>query len=199
LFAASCVVFQLNAHVELATPEGGETYYSGALVDVSWAETQAHNTLNWDLLYTLDSGSSWDTLEADIPLEARSYEWKVPVTATVNAKIRIVQDNVGDDYQGTSANFTILVATGLGDPQKQIQMNVYPNPMLDYTIVEFENSMNVSHTLSIYNTQGKKLMSVHDITSGFVRVRRKNLAAGLYFISLRDEKEVRAMSKIVIE
>ena len=70
---------------------------------------------------------------------------------------------------------------------------------LDYTIVEFENSLHVSHTLSIYNTQGKMLRSFHNITSGFVNVERKNLAAGLYFISLRDEKEVRAMSKLAIE
>ena len=199
MLAGACIMFQLNAHVELANPEGGETYYSGAIVNLSWVEVQAHNTLNWDLFFSLDGGSSWEILKADISLETRSYEWTVPATTTVKAKIRIVQDNVGDDYQGTSANFTILGATGIADPLKQIQMNVYPNPMLDYTNVEFENSMHVSHTLSIYNTQGKMLRSIHNITSGFVKVERKNLAAGLYFISLRDENEVRAMSKLAVE
>jgi hypothetical protein len=57
---------------------------------------------------------------------------------------------------------------------------MYPNPLIDYTSIEFENS-------------------IHNITSGTVRVERKNLPSGLYFIRLRDEKEIRAFGKLAVE
>ncbi len=193
------VMFQLNAHVNLITPMGGETYHPGDEVNVEWVETQSHTTLNWDLVFSMDGGLSWDTIQVDIPFESRSYQWTVPETTTVQAQIKIVQDNVNVDYNGTSQNFTIVAATGIIDPLDLFQIKMYPNPLVDYTSIEFENSMHINHTLTIYNTQGKIVRSVHNITSGTVRVERKNLTSGLYFIRLHDENEIRAMGKLAVE
>jgi hypothetical protein len=96
------VMFQLRGHVDMINPMGGETYHPGDEVKVEWEETQSHNTLNWDLLFSMDGGLSWDTVKADITLESHSYQWTVPETTTVQGQIRIVQDNVNDDYKGTS-------------------------------------------------------------------------------------------------
>ena len=199
MLIAASLMFQLHGHVDLLTPEGGETYHPGEVVYVSWVEIQAHNTLNWDLLFSMDGGSSWDTVKADIPVETLSYDWTVPAATTAKGKIRIVQDNVNADYEGISPNFNIIEATGIPDPLNQIQIKVYPNPLVDHTSIEFENSMHRSHTLTIYNTQGKIVRSIPDITSGTVKVERKNLTSGFYFIRLRDEKEVMAMGKLVVE
>jgi len=199
LLIAASFMFQLDGHVDLATPEGGETFHPGEVVYVSWVEVQAHNTLNWDLLFSMDGGSSWDTVKSDIPVEALSYDWTVPATTTANGKIKIIQDNENANYEGTSPNFNIIEATGIHDPLKLVQISVYPNPLVDYSFIEFENSRHRSHTLSIYNTQGKIVRSIPDIRSGTVKVERKNLTSGLYFIRLRDEKDVRAMGKLVVE
>jgi len=199
LLISASLMFQLHGHVDLHTPEGGETFHPGEVVYVSWVEVQAHNTLNWDLLYSNDGGSSWDTVKSDIPVETLSYDWTVPATTTAKGKIRIVQDNVNADYEGISPNFIIIEATGLHDPLNQIQISVYPNPLVDHTSIEFENSTYRSHTLTIYNTQGKIVRSIPDIRSGIVKVERKNLTSGLYFIRLRDENEVRAMGKLAVE
>jgi hypothetical protein len=117
----------------------------------------------------------------------------------VQGQIRIVQDNVGDDYYGTSQNFTIVAATGIVDPLNSIQMNMHPNPLRDYTSIEFENSRHINHSLTIYDAQGKIVRSIQNITSGTVRVERKNLTTGLYFIRLRDENEIRAFGKLAVE
>ena len=123
----------------------------------------------------------------------------MPEITTVRGQIKIVQDNVTDDYDGTSQNFTIVPATGIGDSRNLIQINMYPNPLIDYTSIAFDNSMHLKHSLTIYNTQGRIVRSINNITSGIVKVERENLTAGLYFIQLRDENEIRAVGKLAIE
>jgi hypothetical protein len=199
LLVGVSVMSQLFGHVDLSNPQGGETFHPGEEVNVEWVETQSHELLNWDLLFSMDGGLSWDTVKADITLESRSYQWTVPETTTVKGQIRIVQDNVGDDYYGTSQNFTVVTATGIVDPLYSIQMNIYPNPLRDYTSIEFENSKHLNHTLTVYDSQGRIVRSIHNITSGTVRVERNNLTSGLYIIRLRDENEIRAIGKLVIE
>jgi len=199
LFIGVSVMFQLEGHVELTNPEGGESYHPGNVVTVTWIEVVRHNPLNWDLLFSGDGGSSWDTIKANIPVETLSYQWTVPETSTVKARIKIVQDNVNDDYEWSSNNFTIVSATGIGAPLNLIQMNIYPNPLIDYTSIEFENSMHINYTLDIYNTQGRIVRSIPNITSGKVKVEKKNLMAGLYIIRLRNENEILATGKLAIE
>jgi len=192
-------MFPVLGHVDLTNPKGGEVYHTGESVNVSWVEVQAHTTLNWDLLFSTDGGLTWDTVKANIPVEAVSYQWIVPAISTVKGKIKIVQDNVNVDYEGTSQNFSILTTTGIRNPINLIQMNMYPNPLIDYASIEFENPLQMNHTLTIYDTQGKMVRTIHNITSDRVRIERKNLTAGLYFIRLRDEHEIRAMGKLLIE
>lgn len=192
-------IFPVRAHVDLSNPEGGEVYYAGNNVSVTWVEVQAHNTLNWDLYFSRDGGESWETVKADIPVKELSYQWTVPAVVTAQAKIKIVQDNEGTDYEGISANFTILLATGFGKSLNLIQMDLYPNPLLDFTRIKFNNPLQRNHTLSIYNTQGRLVRSIPDITSERVKIERENLSSGLYIIRLRDEKEIRAVSKLVVE
>ena len=193
------LMFQLEGHVELTNPEGGETYHPGNVVTVTWIEVVRHNPLNWDLLFSGDGGSSWDTIKANIPVETLSYQWTVPETSTVKARIKIVQDNVNDDYEWSSNNFTIVSATGIRAPLNLIQMNIYPNPLIDYSSIEFENSMHINYTLDIYNTQGRIVRSIPNITSGKVKVEKKNLMAGLYIIRLLNENEILATGKLAIE
>ena len=193
------VMYQLEGHVELINPEGGESYHPGDSVDVSWVEVQRHMPLNWDLLFSEDGGSTWDTLQANIPNETLSYRWAVPPTQTVKGKIKIVQDNVNADYEWSSNNFTILSPTGIIDPPNSIQFKMYPNPLIDYSSIEFENPMHINYILTIHNIQGKIVRSIHNITSGKVQVERKDLTAGLYFVRLRDENDFLTVGKLIVK
>ncbi len=59
--------------------------------------------------------------------------------------------------------------------------------------------MHKNHTLSLYDTQGRMVISIPNITSGKVQVEREAITAGLYFIRLRDENEIRALGKLVVK
>ena len=192
-------MYQLEGHVELIYPEGGESYHPGDSVDVSWVEVQRHTPLNWDLLFSEDGGASWDTIKANIPNETLNYRWAVPLTQTAKGRIKIVQDNVDANYEWSSNNFTILAPTGITDPPNSIQFKMYPNPLIDYTSIEFENPKRINYTLSIHNIQGKIVRSIHNITSGKVRVERKDLTAGLYFVRLRDENASLTVHKLLVK
>ena len=198
LLIGASLMLQLKAHVDLINPSGGETYYSGETVNVEWQEVISHSTLNWDLLFSGDGGSTWDTLQVDIPLEIHSYQWVVPTTPTIQGQIKIVQDNVDTDYEGISQNFIISSISGIIEPLKSNIISVYPNPLTDFTTLEFENLTRESHTLTLYDTQGQLVRTISNITSDKLIIRRKNLTSGLYILQLRNDKEVRANGKLAI-
>ena len=118
LFMGVLVSIQLQAHVELNYPEGGETHHPGDIITITWTQTIAHNTLNWDLFYSVDGGVSWIILKEDIAVEARSYQWFIPDVNTAKARIRVVQDNEGGGYESGSQNFTIAAVTGVLETNK---------------------------------------------------------------------------------
>ncbi len=198
LFVGAWASLQLQAHVEMNYPQGGETYSPGDSVNITWTETVAHNTLNWDLLYSVDGGHTWSPIKEDIPLEARSYQWIIPDVSTMDGRIKIIQDNEGGDYESSSQNFTITSITGIIDPVQSNEISIFPNPFEDFATIEFNNPEYDSYTLTIYNPQGGVVRSITHLTSGKIELERGNLIAGYYFIQLRDDKQVRATARIVI-
>jgi len=199
LLFGTIIMLQAEGHVELTYPEGGEIFHPGDAVNVTWIEVVRHDPLNWDLFFSKDGGATWDTLKLDIPTETLSYRWNVPVIHTDKGRIKIVQDNVDANYEWISNNFTINAATGIPDPLHALQLKIYPNPLVDYAIIEFDNSGPGSYTLALYNIRGEAVRSIPRVTNGNIRVERKNLAAGLYFILLKEEEEIRAVGKLTVK
>jgi hypothetical protein len=199
LFIGIVLSIQLKAHVELNFPEGGETFHTGDIITITWTETIAHNTLNWDLFYSIDGGLTWNILKEDLAVEARSYQWFIPDVHTTKARIRVVQDNEGGGYEKASQNFTIAAVTGILNPSKPAEIVVFPNPFTDIATLEFPFPINDKHTLSIYNTQGVLVRSFKPNSSDKVELRRGDLAAGHYFLQLREKRQIRATAKFLIQ
>lgn len=97
----------LFAHVELDNPLGGETFIVGQTVTIQWHIAIPHNTLNWDVLFSSDGGATWASIQMDLPVGSLSYSWVVPDIITSQARVSVIQDNSGQDYQDESMNFTI--------------------------------------------------------------------------------------------
>ncbi len=189
---------EMQAHVELKYPEGGEIHYPGETVNIVWEETISHSTQNWDLLYSVDGGLTWTILKEDVALEARNYQWTVPDVSTAKARIKVIQDNNGEDYESSSQNFTIVSATGIQKFFEHTDVRIFPNPMTDIATIEFDNPNNDKYSLIIYNIQGGVFRSITGIISGKIDIQRDNMPAGRYFIQLRDEQQIRGRAKLVI-
>jgi hypothetical protein len=102
-----CCAGTLSAHVELDNPLGGETFIVGQTVTIEWHIAIPHNTLNWDVLFSSDGGATWAFIQMDLPVGSLSYSWVVPDIITSQARVSVIQDNSGTDYQDESMNFTI--------------------------------------------------------------------------------------------
>ncbi len=53
------------AHLEVDTPNGGETLEVGSVVPITWHITIAHNSQNWDLWYSTQGPDGWTPIEID--------------------------------------------------------------------------------------------------------------------------------------
>lgn len=192
-------LFRSNAHVNLINPVGGETFYPGDILNIQWQNSRTHDPLNWDLLFSSDGGSTWDSIQLNIDTGTLNYFWIVPATQTLQGRIKIVQDNIGMDYSQSSENFTIGTVVSINEMYDKGALNVYPNPLTEYVIFEFDNSRQESHKLTLYDMQGRLVREITQIKTDKVKIKRNNLKPGLYFFQLRNHRKVRATGKLIIK
>ncbi len=75
----------------------------------------------------------------------------------------------------------------------------YPNPMKDYTMIEFQNiNQQNKKTISIYGSNGRVVKTINNIYKNYYLLKRENLTSGFYFIKVRDQSGVIAKGKLII-
>jgi hypothetical protein len=193
------VIIQSRAHVQLLNPLGGETLNPGNALSIQWREVQTHEPLNWDILFSSDGGLTWDTVKSNIPINTTTYSWLIPETETLKGQIKIVQDNVDVDYEDISENFVISSVTGIYTPIESNKINIYPNPLIDFLTIEYDNPGHESFTLTLYNTRGQLVRTITDISTNNIQIERKNLSIGLYFFQLNTRSEIYSVGNFIIQ
>ncbi len=73
---------------------------------------------------------------------------------------------------------------GTTQAEKQLEVTIYPNPMSEYAILKFNNFLDVMTNIDIYDIQGVRINTTHNITNNEVIINRENLSSGLYFVHL---------------
>jgi V8-like Glu-specific endopeptidase len=96
--------------------------------------------------------------------------------------------NVIDNYTDTS----------LKERREENNLKVYPNPLSELATIEFDNSSNISYTLTIFDQMGK-LVRQETTTSNKVRIERGGMVSGLYLIMLSNNEGVKSTAKMIIE
>ncbi len=152
-------------HVELVSPVGGETFYSGDKVNIRWQITIPHEQENWDVYFSSDGGVNWDIIESDLDPAETSYQWTVPQLETDQARIRIYMDNVGTDYDDTSDDFTIRETQASvhlpGEyPKTLVLYSNYPNPFNPVTTFRYDLPVTSDVTLTIYDILGRNVRTL---------------------------------------
>ena len=151
------------AHVELTYPEGGETFYSGDTVNITWVQVQAHDVQNWELYYSPDGAQTWQIISNNIAAGLREYDWVVPDEETENGLIRVVQNNTETDYEDVSNNISIVNVTAIEEPQNELSVNTlnnYPNPFVNETRIHFTLFEKAIVSLQIFQINGVKVTSL---------------------------------------
>lgn len=93
-------------HLDVVTPNGGETWQSGSTHTITWNAGSLINTVN--LYYSSDNGSSWNSIASGITASDGAYNWTLPAgIASTQMLIKIenaVNANINDQ---SDANFTV--------------------------------------------------------------------------------------------
>lgn len=91
---------------------------------------------------------------------------------------------------------SVRISTNEND---QIEMNVYPNPAIDFLTVEFSSPIDSKNQIDIFDLSGRILVSkkYHDESSSIV-LNLLTLRAGIYFLILRNsDGQILEQTKIV--
>ncbi len=106
------------SHVVLDEPSGGQQFVVGDTVIIHWHDMIPHDKLNYDLHYSTNGfDGPWIPIALDLPVagqyiyEEREYTWVLPDVTTVNAIVRVTQDNETVDYYGYSDSTFSIVPT----------------------------------------------------------------------------------------
>ncbi|MFW6047922.1 MAG: S8 family serine peptidase [Candidatus Natronoplasma sp.] len=94
---------------EITHPQGGERWPKGEEINITWhTEKGYYDIKEIDLHYTLDGGSSWDTIEEGITDDGK-YTWELPKKRTLDAKVRVtLYDEENLTNFRVSGSFAIL-------------------------------------------------------------------------------------------
>lgn len=101
----AAVAAPVAAHVQLDSPNGGETLVAGDEVEIQWQVLIQHNLDNWDLWYSITGEDGpWLPIVSDLPAgdgtagAMHSHLWVVPGEDSGQVRVRVRQDNLGTDY-----------------------------------------------------------------------------------------------------
>jgi hypothetical protein len=94
--------------ITVLTPNGGELIQVGKLYNITWTNS---NVTTVKIDYTYDNGNTWVTVIDSVSAALGLYNWTVPNTPTMNARIRILEK--GYPIFGDSSNsvFTLYRPT----------------------------------------------------------------------------------------
>ena len=186
-------------HVHLKYPEGGEKYMPGEQVLIRWEIEIPHDQKNWDLYFTSDGGTTWNTIVEDLPVTDTSFTWVVPGLTTSQAEVRIVQDNTSFDYEDISGDFTIGNATASREDLLARNWKIYPNPSHGESIHIIPANLDHQQLQSIYlvDESGKELWRGNvSAEEWFMPVPAQ--ASGIFFLVARYPREIRQQKLTII-
>ena len=78
------------------------------------------------------------------------------------------------------------------------EIKIIPNPLLDKSIIEFNNDLNKSYSLLLLDHLGHTVRIIKNISTGQIEIYRSDLSSGIYFIQLLEDNEVLVTEKLII-
>jgi len=146
------------------------------------------------LFVSNNEGASWDTLKIHLGTIMNVDALELTVKEHNGTDLIFIGTRINGIYRYENIVDNIY---DMPTPGKS-GFRIYPNPLNDYTTLEFYNPQKEIHILKLYNTQGQLVRTISNITTKKIRIERKNLAAGLYFYQLLKESEIHYSGKLLI-
>lgn len=95
--------------------------------------------------------------------------------------------------QAVPCNTSIIKGLAIGT------IAITPNPFNNYTTVTLTNPTGIAYNFVLTNVAGQVVNRISNVRSEEVTIHKGNLPAGLYFLTIMNEKGERTSQKLVIE
>ncbi|GAB7095498.1 hypothetical protein JCM30237_26520 [Halolamina litorea] len=95
--------------VALSSPDGGETLLGGSTTTIAWTASDAESGVSRvEISYSIDDGTSWNTVTADTANDG-TYRWTVPSVDTTNALVRVTAVDTEANTASESSESTFSI------------------------------------------------------------------------------------------
>ncbi|MCK4406565.1 MAG: T9SS type A sorting domain-containing protein [Bacteroidales bacterium] len=140
------------------------------------------------ILKTTNAGNTWNTETSGVSTDLNS------VYFPSNEIGYIVGDN------GVILKFDGSAGIDNQEPLQKDKVIIYPNPFKTTAILKINEEIQInSAELSIYDTYGREIRKITNITSNEVEINRKGMSSGLYFYQLSEKHNIIDAGKIMID
>ncbi len=97
-------VFKISS-LEILSPNGGENWQAGSTKTITWQSSFVNNI---NLSYSLNNGSTWNSIVSNIPAALNSYSWTIPSNISGGASlIKITDANNSSIKDSSNTTFSI--------------------------------------------------------------------------------------------
>jgi hypothetical protein len=91
------------------------------------------------------------------------------------------------------------ITTSTTDFSRQLQLQIFPNPMQQETQVRWEQTEMEINYISLRTLNGQELRTYTNLDNNSVSIKRGNLSSGVYFIELVDKQGRNATYKLIVQ
>lgn len=120
--------------LSVIVPNGGEEWVEGVFHRIEWT---ANNFDNVRIEYSTNNGSNWILISASHPANTGFFNWQVPSTATLQARVRVLdvlnQLNINDISDQVFAIHTLAPQKYFGGEADGADVNVNQPPSITVT------------------------------------------------------------------
>ncbi len=177
--------FSINIPVTVNIPNGGESWLAGTTQNITW--TALGTSGIFDIYYSVNGGSSWNTIVSNYTTGAGTYAWVVPNNPSAFCLVKVQDHTTSCRVDNSNTNFTIVAATPIvltPNGTETMYMNcVYTitwNTQTFYSPVKLEYSTNSGSTwvtiVSSTSNSGAYSWTIPSTASGSCLVKASNTA-----------------------
>ncbi len=162
----------------------------------TWYDSTNPGTLAWGTSIGHWIGETNKYLALKINVGTNTYYGWARLDLFANSGSFTLKDYAYESTPNTciDAGQTIL---GINENVNNVISSVLPNPFNNTTTIQTVRDLN-NVTLTIYNSFGKMVKQVTNISGQSVSISRDNLISGLYLIRLSEENRIIAIEKLLI-
>lgn len=119
-------------------------------------------------------------------------------------RFHFISDSIDNGREGWMIDNIKISSVNLGFAvnnirKNKIQLNVFPNPVSDHVLISFDNPRQLFHSIYITNITGGVVRKMENVRSDRLQIDRDNLPAGIYLVTIQNEKGEGGWAKMVVE